>query len=133
MISLRDEIKAGNIAVKNSKRFTRFEDFFIPDEKWAEMREQFFLRANLPLSPDKVKPYVENLLDTAYDRFLEDFSSNKYATVKGNHWDLSSDPAEKLSEKKEEKLILLEKWLEKNMRVIKLPDLLIVQDLMSSL
>ncbi len=62
MTSLRDEIKVGNIAVKNSKRFTRFEDFFIPDKKWDEMREQFFLRANLPLSSTEVKPYIENLL-----------------------------------------------------------------------
>ncbi len=128
LTSLRDEIKAGNIAVKNSKRFTRFEDFFIPDKKWAEMREQFFLRANLPFTSTEVKLYIENLLDTAYDRFLENFSSNKYAKVTGNHWDLSSDPAEKLSEKKEEKRVLLEKWLEKNMRVIKLPDLLVEVD-----
>lgn len=128
LTSLRDEIKAGNVSVKNSKRFNRFEDFFISQEKWVEMREKFFLRANLPSSPDKVKTYIEDLLDTAYERFLKDFPSNRYASIEGNHWALSSDPAEKLSEEKEEKLALLEKWLGKNMRVIKLPDLLVEVD-----
>ena len=30
---IRDEIKSGNLSVKRSKRFCRFDDFFIPETK----------------------------------------------------------------------------------------------------
>ncbi len=51
MTAIRDEIKSGNVSVKMSKRFGRFDDFFIPQEKWHQMRQAFFERAGLPNDP----------------------------------------------------------------------------------
>ena len=48
LTAIRDEIRAGNVFVEQSKRFGRFDDFFISDARWASMRESFFERAGLP-------------------------------------------------------------------------------------
>ena len=42
LLKLRDEIKAGNLCVTHSKRFGRFDDFFLPPERWHGMREASF-------------------------------------------------------------------------------------------
>jgi hypothetical protein len=47
---LRDEIRAGNVFVEQSKRFGRFDDFFISDALWRSRREAFFQRAGLPVT-----------------------------------------------------------------------------------
>ncbi len=41
LLRLRDEIKSGNISVKHSKRFGRFDDFFIPSHWWESVQEEF--------------------------------------------------------------------------------------------
>ena len=48
LTTIRDEIKAGNLPVMQSKRFGRFDNFFIPKPKWQEMRKRFFKRAGFP-------------------------------------------------------------------------------------
>ena len=35
----RDEIRAGNLSVRHSKRFGHLDDFFIPDEQWETARD----------------------------------------------------------------------------------------------
>ena len=40
----RDEIRAGNLSVRHSKRFGHLDDFFIPDEQWETARDRFFAR-----------------------------------------------------------------------------------------
>jgi uncharacterized protein DUF4158 len=39
LTQLRDEIRAGNLSVTHSKRFGRFDDFFIPVSHWERLRE----------------------------------------------------------------------------------------------
>jgi hypothetical protein len=34
LVKLRDELKAGNLSVRHSKRFARLDDFFIDDRRW---------------------------------------------------------------------------------------------------
>ncbi len=46
---LRDEIRSGNLAVTGSKRYGRFDHFFILDTEWEQIRQEFFQRAQLPL------------------------------------------------------------------------------------
>jgi len=38
-------IIAGNIAIKDSKRYGYIDDCFMPDKEWAARRESFFQRA----------------------------------------------------------------------------------------
>jgi len=128
LIKLRDEIKAGNIYVKHSKRFGRFDDFFIPQEQWIGLRDAFFLRSGLPQNSSDVPNHLCPRLAQAYDRFLETAQENSYATVDENGWRLSADSSEKLDPISQEKLDHLKEWLGKNMRKIKLPDLLIEVD-----
>ena len=128
LTSIDEQIKAGNLSLKRSKRFGRFDDFFIPKEQWHSIRESFFKRANLPCNPDEVKPYLTNRLNRAYDRFLEQLPNNTYAQIDEKGWKLSTDKAEKLSDEQEENLDKLKQWLSENMRTIKLPELLIEVD-----
>ena len=53
LLKLRDELKAGNLSVRYSKRFARLEEFFIDDRRWQGMREDFFRRSGLPTDPKR--------------------------------------------------------------------------------
>ena len=79
--AVRDEIKSGNIHVHQSKRFGRFDDFFIPESAWHAMRDEFFKRAGLPSNPDDVKSYLTQRLNQTYDQFLAHLPENTYAQI----------------------------------------------------
>jgi TnpA family transposase len=128
LLKLRDEIRAGNISVKHSKRFGQLTDFFIPQERWTEMRAGFFEHAKLPTDPGEVPAYFQQRLGKAYDQFLSTSPTNSYAVVDDKGWHLSTDPADKLDDESQAKLAHLKGWLAKNMRQMRLPDLLIEVD-----
>jgi len=128
LTAIRDEIRAGNVFVEQSKRFGRFDDFFIPDARWGSIREGFFARAGLPTKAEDVPDYLTGRLNQAYDRFLALLPENTYASVNENRWQLSADPGEKLDEVDEERLEALREWLSGHLREIKLPELLIEVD-----
>ena len=128
LTAIRDEIKAGNVYVQHSKRFGRFDDFFMADNKWEKQRERFFKRAGLPASADDVPSYFTHRLNQVYDNFLNFLPSNHYATVNEGRWQLSLDPSDKLDSVAKLKLEKLKSWLAQNMRTIRLPDLLIEVD-----
>jgi hypothetical protein len=71
MLKLQEELKSGNISVGNSKRFGRFDDYFLPQEQWAFRRETFFQRSGLPSDPNEVAGYLKARLNRAYDLFLQ--------------------------------------------------------------
>ena len=56
--SIRDEIKVGNLMVKDSKRFGNFNNFFMPYAQWERERTAFFKRAVLPENPKEAKTYL---------------------------------------------------------------------------
>lgn len=126
MLKFRDEIKSGNILVKDSKRFGSFESFLLPKEKWEGLRSSFFQRAGLPEIPENVPDYLTQRLDRAYDRYFE--SSPEEVTFGHKGWSLKSDPAEEHSQADLAQLTQLHQWLRKKMRRIRLPDLLIEVD-----
>lgn len=125
---IRDELKAGNIFVQDSKRFGRFDDFFIADTKWHNLRDTFFNRAGLPVNSEAVPEYLTERLNRAYDQFLKHLPDNAYAQVDEEGWHLSVDPAEKLNAEQKQRLDELQRWLSDNLRSIKLPELLIEVD-----
>jgi len=53
---------------------------------------------------------------------------DNYAMVDKDGWRLSTDPTEKLEQEKQDRLARLKSWLAKQMRRVKLPDLLIEVD-----
>ena len=128
MTKVRDEIKSGNLTVKNSKRFGSFDRFFIPENQWESMREEFFGQSGLPVSGEDAAFYLTDRLKKAYDRFLTSLPQNTYAKVDGDKWHLSVDSPEPLDPTHQAKLKQLKRWLEKKMRHIKLPQLLIEVD-----
>ena len=71
LTAIRDEIRAGNVSIGQSKRFGRFDDFFIADSRWDLQREGFFNRADLPVNAEEVPDYLTQRLHQAFDRFLE--------------------------------------------------------------
>jgi len=128
LTKIRDEIKSGNLSVVNSKRFDKFENFFIADGIWEVSRSEFFKKANLPENPNEVVAFLTKRLNAAYDNFLATDKQNSYAKVENDKWVLSIDPALELSQQEETDLNNLQNWLSKHMEPIKLPDLLISVD-----
>lgn len=128
LTAVRDEIKAGNLSVKMSKRFGRFDDFFISSDQWAKVRETFFKRAGLPGNQTEVQSFLTAFLNNSFDRFLGKLPENTFAKIDENGWRLSTDAQEKLDEQAARGLERLKNWLSENMRVVKLPELLIEID-----
>jgi TnpA family transposase len=128
LAAIRDDIRAGNIFVQKSKRFGRFDNFFISDATWHTMRAGFFERAGLPATATDVPGYLTKRLNLAYDNFLESLPQNTYAQVDEDGWHLSTDPGEKLDADSKKQLDELHNWLSDNLRQIKLPELLIEVD-----
>jgi len=128
LLAVRDEIKIGNVAVGESKRFGNFDHFFVELVRWESHRLDFFRNANLPAAPDEATEYLTDRLGIAFDEFLHTQPENAYASVDKNGWKLSTDPADKPSAVEEEQLFRLKEWLAKNLRPIRLPDLLIEVD-----
>jgi TnpA family transposase len=126
--AVRDEIKSGNLHVHQSKRFGRFDDFFMPTSAWHTQRAEFFQRAGLPSQSEEVKDYLTHRLNQAYDQFLEYLPKNTYAQIQEDRWQFSTDPGEKLDAPTQERLDRLHQWLAEQMRTVKLPDLLIQVD-----
>ena len=89
LLKLRDELKAGNLSVRYSKRFARLEEFFIDDRRWQSIREDFFRRSGLPSDTKQVQEYLARRLGEAYERFLKTAPSNSYAVVDKDGWRLS--------------------------------------------
>ena len=128
LTAIRDEIRVGNVAAQSSKRFGRFDNFFISKDQWALQRDAFFVRAGLPTRPKDVPVYLAERLNQAYDRFLASLPENTYAAVDETGWALSTDTAEALDKDTEVRLENLTRWLADNLRQIKLPELLIEVD-----
>ena len=128
LIKLQEDLRSGNLSVKHGKRFGRFEDYFLPKERWEPLRKSFFQRSGLPADPKNVPDHLTKRLNTAYDLFLKTAPANTYATADEDGWHLSTDAAETLDTAAHTRLGDLRKWLTKQMRTIRLPDLLIEVD-----
>ncbi|MHB8903349.1 MAG: Tn3 family transposase, partial [Thermoguttaceae bacterium] len=128
LVKLQEDLRSGNLSVKHGKRFGRFEDYFLPKERWEPLQKSFFQRSGLPLDPKDVPDHLTKRLNTAYDLFLKTAPANTYATVEEDGWHLSTDPAETLDATAQTRLEGLKKWLTKQMRTTRLPDLLIEVD-----
>ena len=128
LLKLQEDLRSGNLSVKHGKRFGRFEDYFLPTERWEPLRKSFFPRSGLPADPKDVRDYLTKRLNTAYDLFLKTAPDNAYATVEEDGWHLSTDAAETLDAAAQTRLGDLKRWLTKQMRTTRLPDLLIEVD-----
>jgi hypothetical protein len=128
MVKLRDELKAGNLSVRYSKRFARLDDFFIDEPRWKAMRDDFFHHSGLPADPSQAPRYLTQRLGNAYDNFLKTAPTNSYAVIDEQGWHLSADSSEKLDQGAQDRLNKLKSWLAQNMRHVKLPELLIEID-----
>jgi TnpA family transposase len=128
LLKLQEDLRSGNLSVKHGKRFGRFEDYFLPKERWEPLRKSFFQRSGLPANPRDVRDHLTKRLNTAYDLFLKTAPDNTYATVEEDGWHLSTDAAETLDTAAQTRLGDLKRWLTKQMRTTRLPDLLIEVD-----
>jgi TnpA family transposase len=128
LVKLQEDLRSGNLSVKHGKRFGRFEDYFLPKERWEPLRKSFFQRSGLPAAPENVRDHLTKRLNTAYDLFLKTAPDNTYATVEEDGWHLSTDAAETLDAAAQTRLGELRRWLAKHMRTVRLPDLLIEVD-----
>ncbi len=64
LLKLGDELKAGNLSVRYSKRLARLEEFFIDDRSCQGMRKDFFRPSGLPAGTGEMKsiPLTEYFL-----------------------------------------------------------------------
>ncbi len=127
-LKVRDEIKQGNINAPESKRFSSIKSFFIDNEAMELIAESFFNRSGFPQDPEQAGEYLTNRLKKAYFDYFNREAGNDYAKVVKGKWVLGTDPAESLSSEQEKHLKVMKSWLNKRMRSIKLPALLIEAD-----
>ena len=116
LMKLQEDLRSGNLSVKHGKRFGRFEDYFLPKERWEPLRKSFFQRSGLPTDAKDVRDHLTKRLNTAYDLFLKTAPANTYATADEDGWHLSTDAAETLDATAHTRLGELRKWLTKQMR-----------------
>lgn len=128
LYAIRDEVQAGNLSLRYSKRYGKFDEFFIPRSEWEELRRDFYKRSGLPTEPSNVGKYLANRLNAAYDRFLESAPSNSYAQADETGWKLSVDRNEQPDSESQQSIDGFKAWLGNNMRRIRLPELLIEVD-----
>ena len=77
---VRDEIRAGNLALDGAKNFGRFEAFFVPDAQWDQVREAFWTRTGFPGDPGLAVEHLKARLSEAFDHFLEGVPDNRQVT-----------------------------------------------------
>src|SRR5512135_3580519 len=128
LLKLQEDLRSGNLSVRHSKRFGRFEDYFLPAEQWEPLRRSFFGRSSLPADPKEVPASLTGRLDRAYDLFLETAPGNSFATVDGDGLHMAAAATEKLDAEAQARLAGLKGWLAQRMRTTRLPDLLIEVD-----
>lgn len=126
--AVRDHIKCGNIAIKDSKRYGHIDEYFMPTHLWEAKRTEFFNRSGLPSDPKMVKEHLTNRLNKSFDDFLKQLPNNKYAQLDESGWCISKDDPSELTPEQEYDLEKLRGFLAKHMRLIKLPQLLIEVD-----
>jgi TnpA family transposase len=92
-------------------------------------RSAFFERARLPADAAEAVSRLRDRLDGAYGRFLSALPKNAHVAFgEGGAWRFSKDPAEALDSEDEERLGALHGRLDRRMRRVRLPDLLIEVD-----
>ena len=124
LLKVRDEIRAGNLSVECSKRFGRFDDFFIPRAHWEPRRETFFQRAGFPSDPAEVADYLRSRMMLAFDVYRHQPESIDHA----EQWKVPRATAASKSPDQAANVGQLKSWLDKHMRRIRLPELLIEID-----
>jgi len=122
---LRDELKNGNVNARNSKRFRSIKSFYSSNKKWNSVKDDFFRRAGMPENPKDAVEFLKARLNSAYDRYFELAPDNTFARVSNGKWNLSAESSTLLTTEEEAKLNAFSEWLEKRMRTIRLPDLLL--------
>ena len=99
-----------------------------PKERWGPLRKSFFQRSGLPADPKDVPDHLMKRLNTAYDLFLKTAPHNSYAKVDETRLAPVHGCRRELDTAAQTRLGALRKWLAKQMRTIRLPDLLIEVD-----
>ena len=92
------------------------------------MRDDFSHHSGLHSDPRQAPEYLTHRLGDAYDNFLKTAPTNSYAVMDEQGRHLSADSDEKLDQEAQDRLNNLKSWLAKNMRHVKLPELLIEVD-----
>ena len=124
-LKVRDEIRAGNLAIEGAKNFGRFEAFFLPPSEWEQVREDFWERTGFATEPGRAMGQLRTRLTQAFDGFLESVSDNRQVTFDEAGWRLKTDQAEQLEPQRAQDLAAMRRWLAARTRSIRLADLLI--------
>ena len=124
-LKVRDEVRAGNLAIDGAKNFGRFESFFLPEPQWQRASEAFWARTGFPSEPNSAAQLLRARLSAAFDRFLEDVPRNRQVSFDDDGWRLKTDRAEQLDPEQLANLAELHRWLDARRRSIRLADLLI--------
>ena len=121
---MRDEIRAGNLAIDGAKNFGRFESFFLPEPQWQQTSEAFWARTGFLAEPDSAAQQLKARLSAAFDRFLEDVPRNRQVSFDDDGWRLKADRAEQPDPEQSVSLVELRRWLDARRRSVRLADLL---------
>ena len=124
-LKVRDDIRAGNLAIEGAKNFGRFEAFFLPASEWQQARDLFWQRTGFPADPDLAIQQLKERLTRAFDQFIETMPDNRQVAFDDTGWRLKTDQSEPIDAERGEELTAMRRWLDDATRQIRLADLLI--------
>ena len=124
-LKVRDDIRAGNLAIEGAKNFGRFEAFFLPSAEWEQVRGDFWERTGFAAEPRQATEQLRARLTQAFDGFLDGVSNNRQVTFDDKGWRLKTDQGEQQEPGRAQDLAAMRRWLAARSRSIRLADLLI--------
>ena len=99
--------------------------FFLPAERWEQVREAFWARTGFPVDPAAAVEQLKARLSDAFDRFLAGVADNRQVAFDDDGWRLKTDAVEQPDPAQSDRLAELHRWLDARSRSIRLADLLI--------
>ena len=125
MDQFHKDIKSGNLSLNNSYRYKNISEFKMNADDWNNKRDEFFTKNKLPSNPDDVAPYLNDLLNSAYDKFLGSINQNSFVKFENNYLVTAQERAKAKSFAEQAEEDKLRSYIDNNVRSIKLTDLLI--------
>lgn len=120
---MRDDIRAGNLAIEGAKNFGRFDTFFLPVSEWQPTRGLFWQRMGFSAAPGLAIQQLKERLTHAFDQFIETMLNNRQVGFDDTGWRLKTDQSEPIEAERGEKPTAMWRWFNNATRQIRLADL----------
>lgn len=93
-ITIRDELRSGDLFVEGSQHHASFTDLVYDEERWNEERDEAFAQLQLPIEPPQGVAAVMADFQSAADQFLQALPTNPFARIEEGRLKTCNEPAQ---------------------------------------